>query len=231
MAVKMKKLAKELCPPILWKVASSFRAKLGQPWKMADASGQDLDVYWDEEMAKVLETWGDGNAWNEIQFLMANCSGKVLDIACGTGKVMEILNGVPDLEIHGCDISDLLISKALSRGLAKERLTVCDATVLPYGQNEFEYSYSIGSLEHFTEDGIEKAISEFARVTRKASFHMMPTSRSSIDEGWIKTYQSFHNCSTEWWVRHFKKSFGHIRVLESRWEDRISVGTWFLCSQ
>ena len=31
---------------------------------------QDLDVYWTDEMAQILETWGIGHVWNEIQFLM-----------------------------------------------------------------------------------------------------------------------------------------------------------------
>lgn len=225
----MKQIVRELCPPILWQAMSRARGNFLNARRAADASKQDLDLYWDEEMAQVLESWGNGNAWDEIQFLMTNCQGLVLDIACGTGKVMEVLKGFADVEVHGCDISDLLIAKALERGLAQSRLKVCDATQLPYGDAQFDYSYSIGSLEHFTVDGIGQAIAEMARVTRRASFHMMPTSRSLKDEGWLKTYQSFHNCSPEWWVKHFKRSFNEVRVLSSRWEDNISVGTWFLC--
>lgn len=225
----MKKLVRELCPPFLWQAMSRVRGNFLQARRAADASTQDLDLYWDEEMAQVLESWGNGNAWDEIQFLMTNCQGLVLDIACGTGKVMEVLKDFADLEVHGCDISDLLIAKALERGLAQSRLKVCDATQLPYADAQFDYSYSIGSLEHFTVEGIGKATAEMARVTRRGSFHMMPTSRSLKDEGWLKTYQSFHNCSPQWWVNHFRKSFSEVRVLSSRWEDNISVGTWFLC--
>lgn len=229
MATKMKKFIKEWCPPALWRGASKFRAKFTQYRNVADGSSQDLAVYWDSEMAQILETWGTGNAWTEIQFLMANCSGTVLDVACGTGTVMEVLNEIPNLEVHGCDISDMLVSKAVERGIAQRLLKVCDATALPYADNQFDYSYSIGSLEHFTEEGIEKVIAEMARVTRVASFHMMPTSRSKKDEGWLKTYQSFHNCSPNWWERRLKGSFSRVSVLDSRWEDGISVGSWFLC--
>jgi ubiquinone/menaquinone biosynthesis C-methylase UbiE len=179
-------------------------------------------------MAELLEHWGEGNAWLEVQFLMENRSGKVLDIACGTGKVMTILER-KDLEISGCDISDLLIRKAKERGISADRLRVCDATALPYGDGEFDYSYSIGSLEHFTEDGIGKFIGEAVRVTRVASFHMMPTSRSGKDEGWMKTVQSFHNCSVSWWLRWFEPRFSRVHVLDSTWHDEISVGKWFLC--
>jgi ubiquinone/menaquinone biosynthesis C-methylase UbiE len=225
----MKALIRELCPPALWRAMSRARSALFPPQAAGHPGGQDLDVYWDEEMAQVLETWGEGNAWSEIQFLMANCHGRVLDIACGTGKVMSILGDTPGLELHGCDISDMLIGKARGRGIAQDRLRVCDATQLPYPDKSFDFSYSIGSLEHFTQEGIDQAIAEMARVTRLGSFHMMPTSRSGRDEGWLKTYQSFHNCSPGWWAPRFARNFRSVRVLASRWEDRISVGSWFLC--
>ena len=159
---------------------------------------------------------------------MATRGGRVLDIACGTGKTMTLLDR-SRLDIKGCDISDLLIKKAVERGLPAESLEVCDATKLPYADGEFDWSYSIGSLEHFTEEGIEKFIAEAARVTRTGSFHMMPTSRSAQDEGWMKTYQSFHNCSPAWWVSRFEQKFARVIVLDSNWNDRISVGKWFLC--
>jgi ubiquinone/menaquinone biosynthesis C-methylase UbiE len=152
----------------------------------------------------------------------------VLDIACGTGKVMTILDQ-STLELHGCDISDMLIAKAIERGIAPDRLKICDATKMPYADGFFDYSYSIGSLEHFTDEGIEQFIAETARVTRVASFHMMPTSRSGRDEGWMKTLQSFHNSSVSWWVRRFERKFSRVRVLDSNWNDTLSVGRWFLC--
>lgn len=224
----MKQLIRDMCPPLLWRALQDVRSKVAPHQVKGSGDTQDLDLYWTPEMAQVLETWADGNAWLEVQFLMANCRGRVLDIACGTGKTMTLLDETA-LEIHGCDISDLLITKAVERGLSKERLKVCDATALPYASHEFDYSYSIGSLEHFTEDGIEKFISEAARVSRVGSFHMMPTSRSGLDEGWMKTYQSFHNSSPAWWVSRFEKNFKRVGVLDSNWNDRISVGKWFLC--
>jgi ubiquinone/menaquinone biosynthesis C-methylase UbiE len=155
--------------------------------------------------------------------------GKALDIACGTGAVMRRLAKMPQLEVHGCDISDALLDKAIQNGLPRERLTVCDATKMPYGDMEFDFSYSIGSLEHFTLDGLSKTASEAARVTKMASFHMVPTSRSGRDEGWLKTYQSMHNCSVDWWLEKFSIAFREVHVMESGWSDHISVGKWFAC--
>ena len=228
MATGVKAIVKDLCPPVIWRgLARAKRSAVLQSLK-PPKTGQDLDVYWTPFMAELLERWGQGNCWVDIQLLMADLHGSVMDIACGTGKVMEIL-ARPGLELSGCDISDLLIEKAVERGLPRERLRVCDATQMPYGDNQFDYSYSIGSLEHFTEEGIDKFIPEAARITKLASFHMMPTSRSGRDEGWMKTIQSFHNCSVSWWLPRFQESFDRVHVVDSTWSDDISVGKWFLC--
>ena len=212
----MKQIIKDLCPPLVWRKLQDIRS-LVRPHQVR-TSGESQD--------QVEQRWQFFRV--HFQFLMANVEGRVLDIACGTGKTMTLLDRAK-LEIMGCDISDQLIEKAIERGLPAESLDVCDATKLPYEANEFDYSYSIGSLEHFTEEGIGKFIDEASRVTRVGSFHMMPTSRSGKDEGWMKTYQSFHNCSPSWWVNRFEKHFKRVRVLDSNWNDQISVGKWFLC--
>jgi ubiquinone/menaquinone biosynthesis C-methylase UbiE len=193
------------------------------------SDSQDLEPYWDEKFAADLDVWGTGTVWDEIQYLFVGRTGKVLDIACGTGKTIEILSHYKNIELYGCDISDFLIAKAAARGIGKDHLSVCDATRMNYGDNFFDYSYSIGSLEHFTSDGISRCISESCRVTRGISFHMVPVSRSGNDEGWMKTIQSYHNNSTGWWMGKFRASYVTVMVLDSRWQDRISKGKWFVC--
>lgn len=227
---RLKDVARDLVPPLAWRGLQRLKASVrGAQAGPGHPGGQDLDVYWDEEMAALLETWGEGNVWNEIQILLHDASGRVLDIACGTGKTMEVLARFADLEITGCDISDLLIAKARERGIAAERLRVADATRLDYPDGAFDYSYSIGSFEHFTEEGLEAVIAESARVTRRAAFHMVPVSRSGRDEGWMKTYQSFFNNSVEWWVARYSRGFARVIVLDSAWNDSLSVGKWFAC--
>jgi ubiquinone/menaquinone biosynthesis C-methylase UbiE len=190
---------------------------------------QELEIYWDAQFAETLETWGEGNAWSEIQSLIVNCRGRVLDIACGTGKVLEILESYRMSELYGCDISPYLIGKAAHRGIRKNRVVVCDATRLPYKDNSYDYSYSIGSLEHFTERGIETAVSECYRVTKFNSFHMVPVTKSGKDEGWVNMTQSFFYNSADWWLHKFKLSYSTIHILDSQWNDDVSTGKWFVC--
>ncbi|MBK9292953.1 MAG: class I SAM-dependent methyltransferase [Oligoflexia bacterium] len=225
-------IAKQVCPPVIWQGLKGAKRMVVQKINQyrTKEGTQDLDPYWEEKMAQILEVWGEGNVWNEICMFMFQREGKVLDIACGTGKSSEILkNMYPKLDIYGCDISDLLIKKAVDRGFAKEKFVVCDATKMDvYTQDQFDYSFTIGSLEHFSLEGIDKLIAETKRIVKNTSFHMMPTSKSGKDEGWLKTYQSFYNNSPHWWVNHFKKHFNKVLVFDSKWEDDISVGKWFV---
>ncbi len=227
-----KTLFQRYAPAAFLRGLKQVKKRTQSHFRLAKKGGtQELDIYWDPEMAAVLETWGEGNAWNEIQLLLLNTQGTVLDIACGTGKVMSMLQGIKDLEIHGCDISDFLLEKATQRGIAKDRLTCCDATALPYLLGRFDYAYSIGSLEHFTEDGIDAVLQGCKKVVAKRSFHMIPVSRSQKNEGWISPSQSYFNNSTDWWVAHCKKSFSTVAVLDSAWEDEISIGKWLICGE
>lgn len=204
---------------------------LGRPIGGAAPGEQDLGVYWDPKMAALLETWGIGNAWNEIQLLLVNAHGSVIDIACGTGKVMTLLAPYSNLEVHGFDISDFLIQKAIDRGIHADRLRIADATKTDYADDAFDYGYSIGSLEHFTDDGIIAFAAETRRIIRRSSFHQIPTSRSGNNEGWIKTLQSYHNNSVAWWLERFRSSYETVHVLDSAWNDKISVGKWFVCER
>lgn len=79
-----------------------------------------------------MEEWGKDNTWNEIQLILCNCKGKTLNIACGTGITMKLLEKFPLLELYGFDISDLLISKALEKNISEERLRVAHATKTNY---------------------------------------------------------------------------------------------------
>jgi ubiquinone/menaquinone biosynthesis C-methylase UbiE len=222
----LKKIIHKVLPKSIVNILKSISHKGHSA--LSAQGGQDLSVYWDEEMAKILESWGEKSVWKEIKLLMVNCEGKVLDIACGPGKTIEVLHELP-LEVHGCDISDLLIQKAIERGINPSFLKVCDATNMPYENDAYNYAYSIGSLEHFTEEGILKFLNESYRITSRASYHMIPTSRSNQNEGWMKTYQSFHNNSVEWWREKFESVYKNVIVLDSTWDDNISVGKWFVC--
>ena len=232
----LKRLLRVLFPRRAERAQNGARAaepeapRRAHPAPAGNGDAQALDVYWDPNFAAVLDTWGEGTAWSEIQELLANRKGRVLDIACGTGKVITILARFPDLEGHGCDISDLLLAKAAEKGIPKDRLRICDATTTGCPDAAFEHSYSIGSLEHFSNDGIDAFLRECRRITSGSAFHMIPLSRSGRDEGWIRDgAQEYFNNGEAWWLARFRAVFPRVLVLESRWSSETSVGRWFVC--
>jgi ubiquinone/menaquinone biosynthesis C-methylase UbiE len=226
----VKKVVKSLVPPVLWSALAAGKRRMTGSFASAPHPGaQSLEDYWDPKVAAILETWGEDNVWIEIQLLLAGRSGKVLDIACGTGKTMQILGRYPALELHGFDISDMLIEKAVARGLLNERLRVQDATRTGYLNGEFDFGYSIGSLEHFTEDGIPAFLRECKRVVRGLAFHQIPVSADGRDQGWIRSFQSYHNNSVAWWMKRFGQVYTQVEAIDSVWKDDNSKGKWFVC--
>ncbi|MDB4085546.1 class I SAM-dependent methyltransferase [Amylibacter sp.] len=207
--------------------------KVKQYASISKGERQNLDVYWEDTYVETQSmSWGEGTVWNEIQFLFANTEGKVLDMACGPAPTMEILEKTnKNIQAYGCDISDRLVNLALERGIAKERIVVEDATNMSFVDNYFDYSFSIGSLEHFTEDGIEAFIEEAFRVSKKGSYHQVPTLMNGRTSGWINLQQSFHNMPIDWWKKKFEKKFSNVKVLNSSWHDVLSNGTWFICNK
>jgi ubiquinone/menaquinone biosynthesis C-methylase UbiE len=238
---QMKRIVQLLVPPVFFLIVNKLKnkknkeelinEKIRSRLKFNAEGKQDTEIYWDEDFVKALDTWGADNTWLEIQLLLANCTGKVLDIACGSGPVMEICKDFKNIEIYGCDISDKLLDRAHEmRNIPKERLLVTDATKMNYSNDEFNYSYSIGSLEHFTEKGIDEFVAEAYRVTRIGSFHLVPTNEKGMNEGWISPLQSYYNNSVDWWLNHFKTKYETVIVVKSKWQDPgRSTGHWFLC--
>ncbi len=210
-------------------LAKGFVNSLTKDYRGDKGAAQALDIYMEPEFAKVLDEWGIGTVWNEIQLFLSHRTGKVLDLACGTGRTNDFLKHNPNLEYYGCDISPLLIEKAVERGIDKARLSVGDATKLDYADNQFDFLFSIGSLEHFTQAGIGATLRECKRVCSGLCFHQMPVSRSGFDEGWVTAGQSYWLNSERWWLKHFEAAFGaNVWTVNSTWGATNMRGVWFL---
>ena len=65
----MKKIIKSLLPPIILSLYRNFRKKLTKKKIFSNPEKQELSLYYDKDMAEVLDTWGERNVWIEIQLL------------------------------------------------------------------------------------------------------------------------------------------------------------------
>ena len=97
----MKNIIRKCCPPILLDIVSGglkYLRKRRIVNNTADSGSQDLEMYWDDDFAETLESWGKDNTWNEIQMIMSSCRGNVVDIACGTGQTIDLLKKFEKIE-------------------------------------------------------------------------------------------------------------------------------------
>ena len=88
----------------------------------------------------------------------------ILDVGCGTGRLVEFLNK-NGYEAYGCDISKEALKKA--RKLNPGKIKRGQAEKLPYSKNSFDMVTAISILEHLTKNEAKTFILESKRVLKK----------------------------------------------------------------
>lgn len=98
---------------------------------------------------------------------------KVLDVACGTGRMLPVVFSVEkEANYTGLDTSNemtsVLIKKAKELGVEKRvKLKIGDATKIPFKDNSFDLVFSYHLLWHLPKEEQKKIIKEMIRVTKK----------------------------------------------------------------
>lgn len=81
-----------------------------------------------------------GAPWPFLERLLQDVKGKVLDVGCGTGRVLDMLN---EVEYVGIDSSPEMIEKA-----GEGQFLVGDGLDIPFLDGEFDVVLSIAVLHH-----------------------------------------------------------------------------------
>ncbi len=100
-----------------------------------------------------------------VEMLGAYQGGKLLDIGCGTGALMELV--AKDTDYFAMDNAQNMVD--VTRGHAKDlglkaNVQVGDAQALPFESNTFDSVVGLGLIEYFDEP--EKVVSEAVRVAK-----------------------------------------------------------------
>lgn len=95
---------------------------------------------------------------------------KVMEVGCGVGRQSRTLKKLrPDLQVFGCDLSQLAISEARKYNDEVE-YEVSDAARLPYSDASFDAVMLFDVLEHVPD--VEAVVREVARVLKpEGLFH------------------------------------------------------------
>lgn len=142
-------------------------------------SSEYIPFYYDLKSFKDAVSWQIGAAekWgifigdlkeakNKIIFdnLEFKEGDNVLDVGCGSGNLLNILNTLYGIEGTGIDIAPLAIKRATEFNPCQNKVLIADAENLPFKANSFEYVISLDVLEHIPHP--TKCISEMSRILK-----------------------------------------------------------------
>ena len=97
-----------------------------------------------------------------------------LDAGCGEGFVArQLIDAVPGVDLTGCDVSDVALEIATDAN-PEGRFVVGSLTDLPFPDRSFDVVGCFEVLEHLPGDLPRRALSELARVARRAAVLSVP---------------------------------------------------------
>lgn len=128
---------------------------------------------------------------------------KILDVGCGKGFLLfDFLKIRPDAEVFGIDISPYAIAN--SKEEVRDRLTVGNATKLPWPDDYFDLVVSINTFHNLYNFELAEALREFQRVGRNNKYLCVESYRNESEKVnllyWQVTCESFCNPDEwNWW--------------------------------
>lgn len=125
-----------------------------------------------------------------LEILKAQPNQKLLDIACGLGRLLEASKDY-NVKPYGIDISSVAIMKAKER-FPDFNLSVANAEKLPFENNTFDIITCIGSLERMI--NTQNALKEMLRVGNKNSkFCFLVRNSETTSWQFFKTFLGLKN--------------------------------------
>ncbi len=150
--------------------------------------------------------------WEKVARAMADHYGikpgdKILDVGCGKGFLLyDFTLVVPGVEIYGIDISQYAIDNAKEE--VRDRLTVGNATQLPWPDQHFDLVYSLNTLHNLHCYDLDPALREIERVGRKNKYICVESYRNEVEKAnllyWQVTCEAFN--TPEEWAWWFKQT-------------------------
>lgn len=122
-------------------------------------------------------------------FLEENSLLKILDVGCGTGRLVKFLNQ-KGFKTRGCEpeIAALKIARRINSGKSIKKAS---ATSLPYKANSFDLIISTSVIEHLTKKEIKAFLKEAKRVLKLRGYVFIITPNFSSPFRYIKKEKWF----------------------------------------
>ena len=123
------------------------------------------DYYERGTRGNFLQRLWHNRKWKNLENLLGNATGKLLDIGCADGTITRrIAENKLKLGVWGVDYYRKAIDYAKSK--KSRAIFICsDARKLPFKSNTFDFVTCIETLEHIPDN--QKVLSEIYRVLKK----------------------------------------------------------------
>ncbi|MDH5719903.1 MAG: class I SAM-dependent methyltransferase [Spirochaetia bacterium] len=166
---------------------------------------------YDATMKKVpYAIWAD-YIYNNFKTLGVGSHDRILEIACGTGKLFSILNKM-FLNLTGLDLSFEMLQRAREKKI--ESLINADMMSMPYADQCFSAIYAThDSLNYLTNIGnIKKHFAEARRVLKKGGYYIfdLSTEYNVLKYYHEKTIKEDHNGIEFLWHNFYDVSKNEI---------------------
>ena len=159
--------------------------------------------------------------WEKVARAMVEHYGikpgdKILDVGCGKGFLMyDFTKVVPDLDLHGIDISDYAIQN--SKPEIRSRLQVGNAVSLPFPDDHFDFVFSITTLHNLHCYDLYRALREIERVGKKDKYICVESYRTEQEKAnllyWQVTCEAFNTPEEwDWWFKQTGYSGDHSLI-------------------
>jgi len=161
--------------------------------------------YWDGHRSHGYGGYSYDGRWRTVASRIAKhydlrAEDKILDIGCGKAFLLyELTQVVPGLDVTGIDISEYGIQDAKEE--VRPFLQVATADKLPFGNQSFDFVFSINTFHNLKNFELWSAFQEMQRVGKDKRYFCVESYRNESEKAnllyWQLTCESFYT-PEEW---------------------------------